>query len=339
MIYTPTVEHEASAALCAEIAKRSHGVCFLGFSGGKDGLCAWLNLRRYFRRIIPFHCCGFPGMRFRERALEYYEFEFQTRILRLLGEETVGYLSNFAYQLESGCDEIEDDYRIDYDLDKFNKIKVIEWLRYAYNLPNAWCAFGIQASDSIDRRIYCNKTGGKSEEHKTFYPCWDWSRAEIVATLRESGLKLSPEYRYLSRTMTGQPCATYNSILCAHFPEDYRRFKALYPLIGAKNLREYLIERAWEEQKEERMRENTRRLSAGGAGAGGEDAANGDSAPNRGAGAGDDAGGDGLEGLPGLGGGAGGVDLDTGFRTGEEEQEDGILPLSELEEQEEGTGL
>ena len=88
MIYTPTAEHEASAALCAEIAKRSHGVCFLGFSGGKDGLCAWLNLRRYFKRIIPFHCCGFPGMRFRERALEYYEFEFQTRILRLLGEET-----------------------------------------------------------------------------------------------------------------------------------------------------------------------------------------------------------------------------------------------------------
>ena len=68
--------------------------------------------------------------------------------------------------------------------------------------PQAFCKIipDISANDSIDRLIYCRKTGGKSEDHRTFYPCWNWPKAELLRAIRESGLKLSSEYKYVRLT-------------------------------------------------------------------------------------------------------------------------------------------
>ena len=84
MLPLPTFSTPATDALCKQIAKKSKGVCFLGFSRGKDSVCAWLQLRRFFDRIIPFHCATLPGLEFAEKALRYYEDEFERHILRMM---------------------------------------------------------------------------------------------------------------------------------------------------------------------------------------------------------------------------------------------------------------
>lgn len=236
----PTFHTDATDALCREVAEKSNGTCYLMFSGGKDSVCAWLQLRRWFKRIVPFHCASIPHLAFKDAYLDYLEYEFQTKILRLMGEDLKMALARHVYQETiTECQKID---RLIRPVEDYDKLTILNYLRYKFNLPRAWCAVGISASDSIDRRIYCNQTGGKSEDHRTFYPCWDWPRSEIVKAIRESGLKLSSEYRYSKRSIGGVPSATYNAILAEHYPADYAKVKFFYPMCDIKNYRKMLLD-------------------------------------------------------------------------------------------------
>ncbi len=244
-VLLPSFKTDATDALCREIAKKSRGVCFLGFSRGKDSLCAWLSLKRYFKRIIPFHSASVPMLRFTEDALRHYEDMMETHILRMVSAEMRLALSRLQYQVPGD----DFDEMLEIDDEKFTILDMVEGLRKAYNLPRAWCAFGISQSDSIDRRIYCQKVGGKNPQNLSFYPCYDWPRAEIVDAVRQSGIRLSSEYRFTNRTLVGIPSTTMNGILKKHYPEDWERFLAIYPLAEAKTLRERYLDRAYAERR------------------------------------------------------------------------------------------
>ena len=238
MLGLPSFSTPATDALCKEIARKSKGICFLGMSGGKDSVCAWLQLRKFFDTIIPFHCATIPGMVFREKALRHYEEEFDQHILRMMDASLTSDLIQGIYQLrEDGPFISEQGWH------RYDKLELVEFLRTKYNLPRAWCAFGIQASDSQDRRIQCVQYQGRHDSNKTFYPCWDWPHGKIIETVRESGIRLGPEYLYSSRTIEGTPSATYTTILRKHFPRDYKELVDWYPLVEAKVFREKINER------------------------------------------------------------------------------------------------
>lgn len=244
----PEFNTAATDALCKEIAKKSHGTIFLMLSGGKDSLCAWLQLQKYFPRIIPFHCASLPGYEYVDNYLDYLEYKFQTRILRLMGEDLKMALVRHVYQVAPWeCDLIDDSFE---DKD-FSKLDVLEYLRMKFNLPRAWCAVGISMNDSIDRLIYCRKTGGKNEANRTFYPCWDWPRAALLDAIYESGIEVAPEYKYTKRSMGGVPSATYNKVMMEHFPRDWERTKFWYPLAEVKNYREEMIDNNYQKWREQ----------------------------------------------------------------------------------------
>ena len=238
---------EATDALCKEIARKSNGVAFLGFSGGKDSLCAYLNLRRFFKRIIPFHCAAWPGVRHIREYLDYVEYETGgVHILRMNGEDYPMAASRMIYQPFKDCIEIED-----WDIPTYSKLDVLEYLRYRYALPKAWCAFGIAACESIDRAIYVKKIEGRNPQNRTFYPCYDWSRKQILDTVEQSGIKLPSSYRYVNRTIGHVPGIVTNEILKRHYPEDWKRVLALYPLAEAKTVREQILDREWLRRRNE----------------------------------------------------------------------------------------
>ena len=249
MVNLPKFSTPATDELCREIAKKSSGVCFCMFSRGKDSLVAYMNCLRFFKRVIPFHCATIPDYRFAAEYLDYIEGEFNTRILRMMGEDLRMGLVRHVYQTcPRDCDIIDETFP---DED-YSKLDVLDYLRMKFNLPRAWCAVGISQNDSIDRLIYCRKNGGKNPSHKTFYPCFDWPREELFNSILESGLVVSPEYKYTKRSMGGIPCATYNKVMMEHFPEDWERTKKWYPLAEVKNYREDLIDAnypKWMEQE------------------------------------------------------------------------------------------
>lgn len=250
MLNLPIFNTTATDELCREIAKKSHGVCFLMCSRGKDSTCAWLQLRRYFARIIPFHCATVPGYRFADEYLDYLEAVFDTRILRMMGEDLKMALVRHVYQTSpEECDRIDEAFP---NVEDYSKLDVLAYLRMKFNLPRAWCAVGISQNDSIDRLIYCRKNGGKNLKNRTFYPCFDWPREELFNALWNSGLDVAPEYKYTKRSMGGVPSATYNKVMMEHFPEDWETTKRWYPLAEVKNYREDMIDAnypLWMEQE------------------------------------------------------------------------------------------
>lgn len=253
MLNLPIYSTPATDALCAEIAKKSHGVCFLMCSRGKDSLCAWLQLRRYFERIIPFHCATVPDYQFANEYLDYLEGAFETRILRMMGEDLKMALVRHVYQDSPWECDVIDAVFPDED---YTKRDVLEYLRMKFNLPRAWCAVGISQNDSIDRLIYCRKNGGKNLGYKTFYPCFDWPREELLNAIWQSGLYVAPEYKYTKRSMGGVPSATYNKVMMEHFPRDWELTKKWYPLAEVKNYREEMIDAnysLWMEQEAAKM--------------------------------------------------------------------------------------
>lgn len=245
----PLFTTPATDALCKEIAKKSHGTVFCMLSRGKDSLCAMLQLQKYFPRIIPVHFATIPGYRYAGEYLDYLEAVLNVRILRMVGEDLRMSLVRHIYQESPWeCDEI--DKAIE-DRD-YSKIDILEYLRMKFNLPRAWCAVGISQNDSIDRLIYCRKNGGKNLSHKTFYPCFDWPKEELLKAIWDSGIEVAPEYKYSKRSLGGVPGAAYNNILKEHFPLDWKLTKKWYPLAEVKNFREEMIDEnyaLWMEQE------------------------------------------------------------------------------------------
>ena len=245
----PLFSTPATDALCREISKKSNGVIFCMVSRGKDSLCAYLNCLRYFNRVICFHCATIPGYQFADEYLDYLEAEFNTRILRMMGEDLRMGLVRHVYQDSPWECDVIDSVFPDED---YSKLDILDYLRMKFNLPRAWCAVGISQNDSIDRLIYCRKNGGKNLSHRTFYPCYDWPREELFNAIYNSGLVVAPEYKYTKRSMGGIPSATYNKVMMEHFPRDWELTKKWYPLAEVKNVREEMIDAnypLWMEQE------------------------------------------------------------------------------------------
>ena len=251
---------EATDSLCKEIAQKSHGTIFLMMSRGKDSLCAYLNCLKYFNRVIPWHAATLPGYRFADEYLDYLEAMLNTRILRMMGEDLKMALVRHIYQETPWeCDVIDSVFP---DRD-YTKLDILEYLRMKFNLPRAWCAVGISKNDSIDRLIYCRKTGGKNVGNRTFYPCWDWPREEMLNAITDAGLVLAPEYKYVNRSMGGVPSATYNKVMMEHFPQDWELTKKWYPLAEAKNVREEMIDANYPRWMEQEAAKRGGRLDGG----------------------------------------------------------------------------
>lgn len=222
----------ASRRLCQEISQQTGGVTLLGCSRGKDSLAAWLWLREFFPRIIPFHCASVPHLSFVDESLAALEEHFGTPIERVLSGDTSAAVAALLYQ------PFEDEAAIDaLDLWDYGNLDVAELLREKHGVPRAWCAFGINQSDSIDRRVYVRQQQGRSPRNRTFYPCFDWPAAMILDVVRASGVRLPGDYRLANRSLSGMPSPRHLERMESVYPEDFARVETVFPFIRATRAR------------------------------------------------------------------------------------------------------
>lgn len=219
---------EASRRLCEEISSISGGICLLGFSRGKDSIAAWLYLQRFFKTIIPFHCASVPHLSFVDESLDYYEGVFKTKIIRCLSGEVTGAIMDLVYQPS------EDEEEIDVmELWQYDNHDIIDLLQNKYG-PDLWCAFGINLTDSIDRRIYVQKNQGRNEARKTFYPCFDWTKTQIMQVIDDAGIKLPGDYRLANRSLAGIPNTRHLLRMGEIYPRDMELIELYFPFIRAQ---------------------------------------------------------------------------------------------------------
>lgn len=220
------MQFETSADLNKYMADKSGGVALLSFSTGKDSIASWLVMRRYFTKIVPYYLYPVPGMSFVEDSLKYYEDFFQTRIIRLPHPSLYRMLRNLVFQAPENCAIVEQS-----DLPTFTYEDICEIIKEDYGLPmdTTYSASGVRARDSLNRWAAIKKYGPINEEKKTFYPVFDFTKADLVRTLLDAKVKLPVDYRMFGRTFDGLDYRFIKGIK-EHFPADYERILAFFPM-------------------------------------------------------------------------------------------------------------
>lgn len=196
----------------------------LSFSCGKDSIAAWLALAPHFA-VVPFYCYLVPGLQFVDLSLDYYENYFGTRIERLPHPSLYRMLRNFVFQPPERCAVIEemDLPRIDYD-------SLAEELRKKFGLgPEVYVAAGVRAADSPARRMAVNQRGCINHKRRTFWPVWDWKKAQLLEELRRATVKLPIDYKLFGRSFDGIDYRFLEPI-SRELPDDYRTILEWFPL-------------------------------------------------------------------------------------------------------------
>ena len=217
-------------AACEEVAKETDTI-LLSFSAGKDSICSWLQVKPYFKRVVPFYLYTVPHLGFVDRALAYYEEFFGTRIYRFPHPNGLKMLNNAMYGIpfaaeywlnKSGIGNTEYTYR---------QLETV--LRACKEVPEtAYTAIGVRAGDSLQRRLNIRQCGAVRHGLKTFYPIAYYEPNDLCDMLEESGVKLPPDYHMFQRSFDGMS-EMYVKPIKEYYPEDYAKIERYFPLVGA----------------------------------------------------------------------------------------------------------
>lgn len=219
------LEYTNSAELCAGMAAECD-TAILAFSTGKDSIAAWLQLRKYFKRIVPYYCYFVPGLQFVEDSLRYYEDFFGCHIYRIPHRSFFRFMRYGIYQPPHRLHILEKDT---VDDNTYNDTLIGEIIRNCGRLPeSAYVAAGVRMADSPYRRIAIVSHGAINHNAKRFYPVYDWKKEDLLNAFDEAGVKLPVDYRMFGRTFDGLDYR-FLQPLREWFPEDYKRVLEWYP--------------------------------------------------------------------------------------------------------------
>lgn len=213
-----------SAALCKWVAGVSDGACILSFSAGKDSIAAWLQLRRYFPRIVPFHMYLVPGLEFVEEGLAYFERFFGVPVIRMPHPSLFRWFGNLVFQPPEHCLTIEQA-----DLPRFDYPDVEGAVRAKVGLPGAYVAVGSRAADSPIRRSSISQHGPIQHDRRSFLAVYDWVIADVIRELAAAKVRLPVDYTMFGRTFDGLDYRFLKPI-AERYPRDYAKILEWFPL-------------------------------------------------------------------------------------------------------------
>ena len=221
------IKYSNSAELCERMAERCD-TTLLAFSTGKDSIAAWLQLRKYFKRVIPYYKYHVPKLQFVEDSLKYYEDFFQTRIYRLPSPALVRWLSFYVHQTPDRVQYIIDNLQMPYKA--YNNETIADILRLNLGLDeNVYSGIGVRMADSPRRRTSIVRDGAVNHRKLTFFPVYDWLKSDMIREFDSVGVKLPPDYILFGNTFDG---ITYKYLkpIREYYPEDYERILKWFPL-------------------------------------------------------------------------------------------------------------
>ena len=199
----------------------------LAFSCGKDSVGAWLECRKYFRRIIPFYMYLVPGLKFVERSLAYYENWFGAPIMRVPHPSLYRMLNALVFQPPERAAGIRAHRLVNFDYTDVYKL-----IRAKHGLTDAaYCATGVRAVDSPYRMIALKRYGAVNVAKTSFWPIADWHKDRLLAEITQAGVQLAADYRVFGRSFDGIDYRFLEPIRRT-WPDDYRRILEWFPLAG-----------------------------------------------------------------------------------------------------------
>lgn len=201
-----------------EAAKEKSDAVLVAYSGGKDSLCTLDLCSRVFSRVEAFHMYFLPGLDVIEQQLDYARQRWGVKIYQYPHWTTRRYLTQGVYCFNS--------YKHD-DLPEWKLQDVYDLACAESGIPII--ATGAKRVDSLWRRRML-KTWGDTAQ--MLYPCIGWSLFDVQAYLRARKIEL-PKSAGGSKS-SGVGLVTREVLhLHDHWPQDYERIKAVFPLVEA----------------------------------------------------------------------------------------------------------
>lgn len=204
----------------------------MSFSCGKDSIAAWLTIRPYFKKIVPYYLWLVPGLSFVEDSLRYYEDYFGTHIIRLPHPSFWRMLNNFMWQSPERCQVIEAARMPNYDYDDMNRL-IIE----REGLPDTtFCVSGVRAVDSPVRWSTMKKHGAINWNRRYFYPVWDMRKDELIRLIERNHINLPVDYAMFGRSFDG---VDYRFLkpLREYYPADFEKLIEWFPMANLEIMR------------------------------------------------------------------------------------------------------
>lgn len=188
----------------------------VGFSGGKDSVALLDLCTRHFEHVEAFFMYLVPGLAFQEAALRHYEARYGIKIHRVPHFMLSEFMRYGTFRVE------------DFDVPIVATREVYDYTREASGCH--WIACGERIADSTIRRAMMKRSGSIDTKRGRFYPLADWSKADVLAYIKQRRLFLGPESSKLGfsfRGLDGKQMATIK----AAFPDDYERIRRWFPLV------------------------------------------------------------------------------------------------------------
>lgn len=213
---------------------RKQGRIILSFSAGKDSLTCWCILRELGVEVKPFYLYMIPGISWIEDYLAYLEDWSGEHITRCLHPQVYTWIRTYGFQTPERAEAIEllDLPQFDYP-DIEGGVRRTLAARHGEVWRGVWSCVGTRTQDSPQRRRSFDKYGWKRTKLRKLYPIWNFSKQDVIDTLRRHKVKLSPCYRMFGRSFDGVDYRFLDGIR-TDYPEDYQRILEWVPLAGAE---------------------------------------------------------------------------------------------------------
>jgi hypothetical protein len=217
--------HESSADLCKYVREVGGDTVVLSFSAGKDAVCAWLQLRRFFPNVVPYYLELIPGLGFVDEGLAYYERFFGAKIHRAPHPTIWRMLNACVFQPPERVNLIDDAVLPEPTYDR-----VAADVRLQAGVPEeAFTGVGTRTADSPVRHATVKRFGSLNDKRRSFQPIYDWRIADVERELRAAKVKLTVDYNLFGRSFDGIDYRFLRPIRDA-YPADYARILEWFPL-------------------------------------------------------------------------------------------------------------
>ena len=217
----------------------------LSFSRGKDSLAMWLYLREHDVEIVPYTMYVVPDLGYQERALQYYEKYFDTKIYRLPHPHFYYLLQNGKYMPPNQVGVMNSITTMVVARD-YNMTFIDEVVAYDSGLidPLPWYAMGMRRADNLPRMRLIEQSGvmgsfdDDSDSRRFFYPIWDWKISDICDILLRYDIKLPVDYELFGWRGTTETISYRRLIQVKNrYPEDFEKMLHWFPLLDSQMFR------------------------------------------------------------------------------------------------------
>lgn len=194
----------------------------LGVSTGKDSTALGELLHQHGFEICAYYLYFVPDVSFRERYLAYLERRWGIEILRLPHPD-LGLLLQDGFYCEPQP-----------DFPKVTFPELYAAVRERFGVD--WIVNGEKKVDSPHRRMMIGNIGYPyvSEPRRVAFPLADWKEGNVFAYLKMRGIPVGPDYALFGYGWGGMVSNPYEArVISERYPEDFERFKALFPGLEA----------------------------------------------------------------------------------------------------------